>query len=102
MIEDTDPENFQKNEGLGTDKLNLNPRTLLVLFKDKNGEYRLGAKNDKGFIEPENSEMNPCLADPLLTEGEINITKGLLKINFNYWLSCGSYYVNNSVYTFRF
>ena len=102
VIEDTDPENFQKNDGLGTDKLNLNPRTLLVLFKDKNGEYRLGAKNDQGFIEPENSEMNPCLADPLLTEGGINITKGLLKINFNYWLSCGSYSVNNSIYTFRF
>lgn len=102
VIEDTDPENFQDNDGLGTAKLNLNPRTLLVLFKDKNGEYRLGAKNDKGFIEPENSEMNPCLADPLLTEGEISITKGLLKINFNYWLSCGSYSVNNSVYTFKF
>lgn len=102
VIEDTDPANFQKNDGLGTDKLNLNPRTLLVLFKEKNGEFRLGAKNDKGFIEPENSEMNPCLADPLLTEGGINVTKGLLKINFNYWLSCGSYSVNNSIYTFRF
>lgn len=102
VVEDTDPANFQKNEGLGTDKLNLNPRTLLVLFKDKTGGYRLGDKNDKGFIEPENSEMNPCLADPLLTEGGISITKGLLKINFNYWLSCGSYSVNNSIYTFRF
>ena len=102
VIEDTDPENFQNNDGLGTDKLNLNPRTLLILFKEKNGTYRLGAKNDNGFIESENSEMNSCLADPLLTEGGISITKGLLQINLHYWLSCGSYYVNNSVYTFRF
>lgn len=102
IIEDTKPENYKINDGLGTDKLNLNPRTLLVLFKEKNGEYRLGTKNEKGFIEPENSEINPCLADPLLAEGGISITKGLLKITFNYWLSCGSYSVNNSVYTFRF
>ncbi len=102
VIEDTKPENYKVNDSFGTHKLNLNPRTLLVLFKDKKGGYRLGAKNDSGFIEIENSEMNSCLMDPLLAEGGITIEKGLLKIHFHYWLSCGSYYVNNSLYIFRF
>jgi hypothetical protein len=101
IIENTDPGNFKKNEGLGTDRLNLNPRILLVFFKNQNG-YALAAVNNKGFIQAENSEDNPCLADPISETQGISIEKGLLKVAFNYWLSCGSWYVNDAVYTFRF
>ncbi|MFC5871867.1 hypothetical protein [Chryseobacterium arachidis] len=102
IIEDTNPKNFRKNENFGSDQLNLNPRIILVFFKNKNQGYTLVAKNNKGFIPTENSEMNPCLEDPLLETGGISIEKGLLKISFRYWLSCGSWFVNNADYTFRF
>lgn len=102
IIQDQKKENYIVNENMGVDILNINPRTLLIFFKTKNGGYELIAKNDRGFIEPENSEINSCLSDPLLQDGNLIIKKDLLKISFNYWLSCGSYYVNNESYTFRF
>lgn len=101
IIENTDPKNFKKNEGLGADQLNLNPRILLIFFQNKDG-YALAAKNDKGFIPPENSEDSPCLEDPISETKGISIEKGLLKVAFNYWLSCGSWSVNAATYTFRF
>ena len=102
VIEDTKKENFIDNTSMGSSKLNVNPRTLLVLFKYKpDGSYSLGASQDT-FIPLENDEENSCLADPLLQDGGIDIVKGNLIVDFNYWLSCGSYGVTNKQYTFRF
>jgi len=101
VIEDTNPDNWKLNDGLGLDTLNLNTRSLLVCFKTTAG-YQLIAKNDQGFIPPQNDEDSPCLADPLLENGGISLEKGLLKIDFNYWLSCGSWYTNDALYTFRY
>lgn len=101
FIENTDPKNVIANEGLGMKSLNINPRMLLVLFKTNNNSYRLGVKNS-GFIPSENDAESTCLADPLMQEGGVSIEKGLLKISYQYWLSCGSWYVTNKDYTFRF
>lgn len=100
IIQNTNPENIIKNEGMGIDKLNLNPRMLLVLFKTS-GNYSLQSKNAI-FIPTENNEENTCLADPLEETGAINIKNGTLTLSYQYWLSCGSYWVNNADYTFRF
>ncbi len=102
VIEENNKDNLIPNERLGEDTLNLNPRTILVLFKQKNGGYYLVSKNDKGFAPTQHDVENPCLADPLLIEGHIGIEKGILIINYNYWLSCGSWYVNKAEYKFRF
>lgn len=102
VIEDTKKENFIPNESMGSPTLNVNPRTLLVLFKYKaDGSYSLGTSQDT-FIPEENDQESPCLADPLLQDGGIYIVKGNLIVEFNYWLSCGSYGVSNKQYTFRF
>jgi hypothetical protein len=102
VIEDTDSKNLIMNDKLGQDTLNINPRNLLVFFKEKKGGYTLIAKNDISFVPPENNAESTCLADPLLTEGGMGIQKGLLTIHYQYWLSCGSWYVNNASYTFRY
>jgi hypothetical protein len=102
VIEDTKKENFIANGSLGSPTLNLNPRTLIILFKYKpDGSYSLGAKQDT-FIPLENDEENSCLADPLLQDGGIDIVKGNLIVSLNYWLSCGSYEVIYKQYTFRY
>ncbi|TDG36649.1 hypothetical protein EZJ43_07965 [Pedobacter changchengzhani] len=101
VIENTDPKNVIANDGLGMNKLNINPRIVLVLFKTTANLYQLGAKNS-GFIPSENDAESSCLADPLMQEGGISIEKGLLKISYQYWYSCGSWYVTNKNYTFRF
>ncbi|MES2445605.1 MAG: hypothetical protein V4546_00405 [Bacteroidota bacterium] len=101
IIEENNPKNLIANQFLGSPTLNINPRTLLVIFKQTNGSYRLVAKNN-GFIPSQNDEENTCLADPISETGGVAIKKGVLIISFQYWLSCGSYGVNNNSYTFRY
>ena len=99
VIEKEDKENIKKNDVLGPDYLNLNPRILLILFKQKDGAYILVAKNDKGFIKSEGSEDNPALMDTL---SNISINKNVLKITFNYFMSAGSWNTSSDTYIFRF
>ena len=99
IIEDTNPENFVANAGLGSDVLNLNQRKLLVLFKQAQG-YHLAASNST--LPTEGDAESPCLADPLGETEALSIQKGLLKVHLHYWLSCGSWYVTNHIYTFRY
>ncbi|MDV6167576.1 hypothetical protein R1T16_04010 [Flavobacterium sp. DG1-102-2] len=99
VIEDTKKENFIENESLGERVLNTNPRYLLILFKDSKG-YSLATIN-KNFIPPANDEDSSCLADPLLQDGGISIKKGVLLIDFHYWLSCGSYGVSHDCFKLR-
>lgn len=99
IIESTDPKNIVANENLGSNQLNTNPRQLLVLLKKSKG-YQLASSNSS--LPTEGDVESPCLEDPM-GEGEtLSIQKGLLKISFHYWLSCGSWYVTNTSYTFRY
>ncbi|MBO9594037.1 MAG: hypothetical protein J7599_14105 [Niabella sp.] len=99
VIRNTDVANFKVHDGLGQDTLDLNPRRLLIYFKEGNS-YRKMLSSDT-FLPSVNSANSPCLSDPF-TEGSIGIDKGVLKMGFHYWLSCGSYEVTDWNYTFRF
>ena len=87
---------IEKDDVLGPDYLNLNSRILLVLFKQKDGTYILASKNDKGFIQSENDEENPTLMDTL---SGISIKNNTLRINFDYFLSAGSYSASQTIFT---
>ncbi|MEG0851190.1 MAG: hypothetical protein RSH24_15095 [Flavobacterium sp.] len=102
IIENTDASNILKNEGMGAPNLNINPREILVFFKDEKNNYTLIEKNAMGFIHSENDEESTCLADPLMIDGGIKISNNILIVHFNYWLSCGSWSVNDASYKFRF
>ncbi len=97
ILEKTDPSNIKKNEDLGPDKLNLNPRRLLVLLKTSNG-YKEILHNDT-FIPSENDDESHCLSDPLQ---DIKIANGVLTVPFEFWLSCGSYDVQTESYKFKY
>ena len=99
IIEDTNPDHFVVNAGLGTNVLNINERKLLVLLKQANS-YQLAASNST--LPTEGNAESPCLADPLAETEALSIQKGVLKIHLHYWLSCGSWYVTNHIYTFRY
>lgn len=100
VIENTATENIVLNEGFGKDTLNVNPRFLLVLFKT-DSKYVLKSINKK-FIPSQDSSINPCLDDPFMENGGIEIKNGVLKLAFYYWLSCGSWFVTDRNYKFRF
>ena len=99
IIEKDDKKNIKKNDSFGPEELNLNPRILLVLFKEKDGTYILAAKNDKGFIKSEGDEEATALADTL---SDISIKNNVLKIVFNYFMSAGSWWTSTEIYIFRF
>ena len=99
VIEKEDKKNIKKNDDFGPEELNLNPRILLVLFKQKDGTYILASKNDKGFIKSEGNDDNPALMDTL---DDIIIKNNVLKIVFNYFMSAGSWWTSTNVYIFRF
>ena len=99
VLQQQDAAHWQDNPGLGAPRLNLNPRTLLVLWNTPQG-YREAVRNTT-LLPSENSEDTPCLADPL-QEGDISIRKQVLVVNLHYWLSCGSYSVNHMQYKFRY
>ena len=105
-INDFIPKGWKKiltaNGDLNKDKLE---DTVIVIEKEdkenikKNGAYILVAKNDKGFIQSENDQENPTLMDTL---NGINIKNHILRINFSYFLSAGSWEASEAIFTFRF
>ena len=99
IIEKDDEKNIKKNNTIGPNYLNLNPRILLILFTQKDGTYILVDKNDKGFIQSENDEKNPTLMDTL---SGIDIKNNTLKISHDYFLSVETWSALQSVFTFRF
>ncbi|WP_312968537.1 hypothetical protein [Acinetobacter gerneri] len=99
IIEEKNPKNIVKNDALGSEELDLNPRKLLILFKDQQS-YRLVGSNDT--IPSANDADAPCLADPLAEFDPLEIKNGVLQVAFHYWYSCGSWYVNNNTYSFRY
>lgn len=102
IIENTSRDNFIANEqGLGGDTLNLNPRMLLVLFREQGKGYKLVEENTAFIPRPDDAESS-CLADPLGETEKVTIRKGLLGLHFQYWYSCGSWYTSNHDYLFRF
>lgn len=103
VIENTNPKNIIANEEgrMGGDTLNINPRMLIVLFKNSNNNYSLAAKNT-AFIPTQNDTVSTCLADPFQDSEGIFIEKGLLKINYRYFYSCGGWEITDNDYIFRF
>ena len=99
VVEEQDASKIIDNERMGQQKLNTNPRRLIILTPTAQG-YRPIQSVD-GFLPSEGDLESSCLADPLMEEGGIEIKKGVLIVTLNYWLSCGSYDVTTDIYRFR-
>ncbi|MEK6336137.1 MAG: hypothetical protein AABM67_14495 [Acidobacteriota bacterium] len=85
---------LNKNDGLGSDPFDTNPRILVILFKDKDG-YRI-AKQSNTFIVPPES---PTEEEPFQ---EVSIKKGVLELSFKLFSSAGSWSTTSSLYRFEF
>jgi len=85
---------LNKNDGLGVDKYDTNPRVLIILFKDKNG-YKI-AEQSNTFIKTPDS---PTMSEPFQS---VKIRNGILDLNFEQWYSAGSWAASQYVYKFKF
>lgn len=98
LLQKQDKANIVQNEGLGSSELDTNPRVLKILLKEASG-YKTAVENDT-LIPPQNDAESPCLEDPF-SDMAVD-KKGRLKIELNYWLSCGSWWTGSSEYIFRY
>ncbi len=98
LVQGTDPAKRIHNDGLGEALLDTNPRRVIVLQGLANGFRQIAAS--ERLVPAEGNAESRCLADPL-EDGGITIRNRLLKVDLNYWLSCGGYGVTQRFYTFR-
>ncbi len=95
-IQNTDESNLEKSEGIGRDTIDLNPRILGIYFGTREGRF-VKRLQSNGFIILQDS---PTMDEPL---ADLHVTKsGVLKIDFNFWFSAGSWTTSSHSYKFRF
>lgn len=83
------------NEGLGSSDVNANARILIVALANESGGYTRLVQNNV-FVPPHD---DPVMDEPF--EG-MDIKKGVMRVNFRYWASAGSWSMATYTYAFRY
>lgn len=94
VVRGTDKKFLYKNEGLGTEVFDTNPRVLVIAFRRSDG-FRLAEQNNRFIIAPD----SPTMTEPFQ---EAAINKSVLTFNFEEFYSAGSWGMSNRKYAFRF
>ena len=97
VLQKQDKANIIPNDFMGPPELDTNPRMLKVLFKQADG-YKTAVENTT-LIPPESDKDKGCLDDPF---SDVSINKGRLKVHFEWFYSCGSWWMSHSDYLFRY
>lgn len=85
----------QKNEGLGVEEFDTNPRIFIVLFaKGPDKGFSLAEQSNNFIITPE----SPTMSEPL---HGLEIKKGVLIVRFEEFYSAGSWSMAERTYRFR-
>lgn len=91
-----DRKNILKNDGLGQDPFDTNPRILAVAFG--NGKsFTLGLENHTLIARTE----DPVMDDPVGESGGVAIERGTLKVSLYSFASAGSWSAGSSTFRFR-
>lgn len=91
-----DRRNILKNEGLGQDPFDTNPRILAVAFGNGRS-FTLGLENHTLIARTE----DPVMDDPVGESGGIAIERGTLKVSLYSFASAGSWSTGSSTFRFR-
>ncbi|MGH0031101.1 MAG: hypothetical protein ACQGVC_15000 [Myxococcota bacterium] len=90
-----DPKNVVENEDLGADRLDTNPRMLVVAFADPEAEGLALALADHTLIP---RHTDPVMEDPF---GGVEVSRGSLRVLVGLWMSAGGWSTTNTKLTFR-
>jgi hypothetical protein len=85
---------LNKNDGLGSDPFDTNPRILVILFKDKDG-YKIAKQSNTFIVAPD----SPTMSEPFQ---DVRIKNGVLELSFELFSSAGSWSTTSSTYRFKF
>lgn len=90
----TDSKFITKNEGLGTETFDTNPRMLIVLFGTKDG-FKLAEKSNS-FIAAADS---PTMEEPF---DSVEIKNGVLQVKQHIFMNAGGWGTSNYTYKLRY
>ena len=102
LIQKNNPKNFRNAESgymyMPIENANFNPIIVLVLLKDKDSQYNLVAKNEKGFIVSEGKAHEEVL-ESIEDENSITIKNNTLRI-YTYFEAIRG--MSSTEYVFRY
>ena len=84
---------LNKNDGLGSNPFDTNPRILVILFKEQDG-YRIAKQSNTFIVAPD----SPTQEEPFQA---VSIKKGVLELSFQLFSSAGSWAMTSSSYRFK-
>jgi hypothetical protein len=98
VVRQDDPKQVIRNDRLGAEQIDTNPRRLLIFAGSATGFKQIAASDR--MIPPAGDVDNVCLVDPL-EDGGVLIKAGVLSVNLHYWQSCGGWGTASNTYKFR-
>jgi len=96
VLHDTDPRNVIKNDSLGVEELDTNPRILGVAFAVPSGGYTLAAQNSTLITRWTEPNM-----EDYFEEGTIEIKRGAFQVSLHYFANAGGWDTGSDTFTFR-
>lgn len=98
LLRSNEPKNVLKNDGLGQNPFDTNPRILAVAFGNGAGKsFTLGLENHTLIARTE----DPVMEDLVGETGAVAIERGTLKVTLSLFSSAGSWSAGNSTFRFR-
>lgn len=96
LLRNRDPANIVRNDGLGVDTLDTNPRLLVVLAAEAGGGFRRLALSDQVVRR----NTRPEWSDPL-EEGGLALERRVLSVTTGFFSSAGSWSMGHTTHRFR-
>jgi hypothetical protein len=98
VLRENNPKNVLKNDSLGENPFDTNPRILAVAFGQAGGAgYALKLENHTLIVR----RTSPTVDDPLDDDG-VAIERGALRVRLHFFASAGSWTASSAVYRFRY
>jgi hypothetical protein len=96
VIRGSDAKFINKNDGLGVEEFDTNPRILLVLIRNALvNRYELIEQSNSFIITPD----SPTMSEPFLA---VKIKNGVLQLDFEIFYSAGSWGTSQASYKFKY
>jgi hypothetical protein len=96
IVKGKDAKFLNKNEGLGADVFDTNPRMLLILFKNPSANrFELIEQSNSFIFVPD----SPTMSEPFQS---VKIKNGVVQLDFELWYSAGSWGTTQASYKFKY
>lgn len=102
IIRKADPALIIKNENLGEEKFDSNPRSIIVAIQQSNGQYLRVAQNDHIIPVIDNGVMDDPINGVMVDETDaLTIKNGVLRLHIGFWSSAGTWSMFHRTFSFR-